>query len=99
MGWSPDGKQLATIGRDHVIRIYDPRNSTSPINEGVGPEGSRGARVVWLSNTHLVVSGFNRSVYTSVHVHVHTMYMCDGDTKPVCLCVSYSHSILILPFS
>ena len=34
MAWSPDGKQLATIGRDHVIRIYDPRNSTSPVNEG-----------------------------------------------------------------
>ena len=62
MAWSPDGKQLATIGRDHVIRIYEPRNSTSPINEGVGPEGSRGARVMWLSDTHLVVSGFNRSV-------------------------------------
>ena len=107
MAWSPDGKQLATIGRDHVIRIYDPRNSTSPINEGVGPEGSRGARVVWLSNTHLVVSGFNRSVYVHVQaMYVYTctcvmgrMYMCDGDTKSVCLRVSYSHSILILPFS
>ena len=60
MGWSPDGRKLATIARDHVIRIYDPRRSTSPVNEGVGPEGSRGARIVWLTNTHLVVTGFNR---------------------------------------
>ena len=60
MSWSPDGKLLATIARDHVIRIYDPRNSTSPVNEGVGPEGSRGARIVWLNNTHLAVSGFNK---------------------------------------
>jgi coronin-7 len=70
MAWSPDGKQLATIGRDHVIRIYDPRNSTSPINEGVGPEGSRGARVVWLSNTHLVVSGFNRTSCRTLSLYV-----------------------------
>ena len=48
------------LARDHVIRIYDPRNSTSPVNEGVGPEGSRGARIVWLNNTHLAVSGFNK---------------------------------------
>ena len=63
MAWSPDGKQLATIGRDHVIRIYDPRNSTSPVNEGAGPEGSRGARITWLSNTHLVVTGFDKLAY------------------------------------
>ena len=113
MAWSPDGKQLATIGRDHVIRIYNPRNSTSPINEGVGPEGSQGARVVWLSNTHLVVSGFNRSVYIYMYIQCMYiqcmymyilcmymyMYMCDGDTKSVCLRVSYSHSILMPPFS
>ena len=60
MGWSPDGRKLATIARDHVIRIYDPRSSTSPVNEGVGPEGSRGARIVWLTNTHLLVTGFNK---------------------------------------
>ncbi|CAI8048905.1 Coronin-7 [Geodia barretti] len=61
MSWSTDGKLLATIARDHVIRIYDPRNSTSPVNEGVGPEGSRGARIVWLNNTRLAMSGFNKS--------------------------------------
>ena len=60
MAWSPDGKQLATIAKDHVIRIYDPRNSTHPVVEGAGPKGSRGARIVWLNENHIVVSGFNK---------------------------------------
>jgi coronin-7 len=70
MSWSPDGRQLATIARDHVIRIYDPRSSTSPVNEGVGPEGSRGARIVWLSNTHLAVSGFNKTSARTISLYV-----------------------------
>ena len=60
MNWNPDGRLLATIAKDHIIRIYDPQSSTSPVNEGEGPEGSRGARIVWLNNTHLVVTGFNK---------------------------------------
>ena len=70
MAWSPDGKQLATIGRDHVIRIYDPRNSTSPVNEGAGPEGSRGAHITWLSNTHLVVTGFDKLASNSLYIYL-----------------------------
>lgn len=61
MAWGPDGKHLATISKDHVIRIYDPRSSTHPVKEGAGPEGSRGARIVWLDDNHLVVSGFSKT--------------------------------------
>ncbi len=60
MAWSPDGTRLATIGKDHMIRIYEPRSSTHPTGEGAGPSGSRGARIVWVDDEHLVVSGFNR---------------------------------------
>ena len=28
--------------------------------EGVGTQGSRGARVVWVSHDHIVVSGFSK---------------------------------------
>lgn len=31
MCWSRDGKLLATFGKDHSIRVYDPRKSTAPI--------------------------------------------------------------------
>ncbi|XP_005744419.1 coronin-7-like isoform X4 [Pundamilia nyererei] len=60
MAWSPDGKLLATVCKDGKVRIYDPRKSTSPVQEGPGPEGHRGARVVWVCDgKYLMVSGFD----------------------------------------
>uniref|UniRef100_A0A669B8Q6 Coronin n=1 Tax=Oreochromis niloticus TaxID=8128 RepID=A0A669B8Q6_ORENI len=60
MAWSPDGKLLATVCKDGKVRIYDPRKSTSPLQEGPGPEGHRGARVVWVCDgKYLLVSGFD----------------------------------------
>ena len=64
LAWSPDGKQLATLCKDHVLRLYTPRSSTSPTAEGNGPEGSRGARIVWLDDTTLAVSGFDKYLPT-----------------------------------
>ena len=32
LSWSPDGSCLASVGKDHVIRIYKPRESTAPIS-------------------------------------------------------------------
>ncbi|KAM4535896.1 coronin-7-like isoform 1-T1 [Fundulus diaphanus] len=63
MAWSPDGKLLATVCKDGKVRIYDPRKSPAPVQEGPGPEGHRGARLVWVCDgKHLLVSGFdNRS--------------------------------------
>ncbi|KAM9392654.1 coronin-7 [Pholidichthys leucotaenia] len=60
MAWSPDGKLLATVCKDGKVRIYDPRKSTTPMHEGPGPEGHRGARVVWVCDgKYLLVSGFD----------------------------------------
>ena len=30
------------------------------LQEGVGPTGSRGARIIWVDSDHIVISGFNR---------------------------------------
>ena len=60
MAWSPDGTKLATFSKDHVLRIFDPRSKLSSIVEGRGPEGNRGARLVWLDNSVIAVSCFNK---------------------------------------
>lgn len=68
--WSPDGKYIATVCKDGKIRIYEPRASPEPIKEGVGPDGSRGARVVWALNMkYLVVSGFAKTSARTVSVY------------------------------
>uniref|UniRef100_A0A8C5NW65 Coronin n=1 Tax=Jaculus jaculus TaxID=51337 RepID=A0A8C5NW65_JACJA len=56
LSWSPDGQQLATVCKDGRVRIYEPRRNP----EGAGPEGARGARVVWVCDGRcLLVSGFD----------------------------------------
>ncbi|KAL5012879.1 hypothetical protein ScPMuIL_011430 [Solemya velum] len=60
-GWSPCGQKLATICKDGLIRVFDPRQSTEPLDQGSAPGGSRGARLVWvLDGQYLFVSGFDR---------------------------------------
>ncbi|XP_061848120.1 coronin-7 isoform X2 [Colius striatus] len=60
MAWSPDGMKLATVSKDGRLRLYEPRRSLQPLQEGPGPEGGRGARLVWVcSGDFLLVSGFD----------------------------------------
>ncbi|XP_067859174.1 coronin-7 [Heptranchias perlo] len=60
LSWSPSGQQLATVSKDGKVRVYDPRRSVNPVQEGPGPAGSRGARILWVSDArYLLVSGFD----------------------------------------
>ncbi|XP_062954891.1 coronin-7 isoform X2 [Cynocephalus volans] len=60
LAWSPDGQQLATVCKDGCVRVYEPRSGPEPLKEGPGPEGGRGARIVWVCNgCCLLVSGFD----------------------------------------
>ncbi|NXO51062.1 CORO7 protein, partial [Aramus guarauna] len=60
LAWNPDGKKLATVSKDGRLRLYEPRRSSQPQQEGPGPEGSRGARLVWVcGGDYLLVSGFD----------------------------------------
>lgn len=59
--WSPCGNQCASVCKDGKIRLYQPRKSDVPIREGKGPEGNRGARIVWaLDGRYLVTTGFDK---------------------------------------
>ncbi|XP_071461928.1 coronin-7 isoform X3 [Marmota flaviventris] len=61
LAWSPDGQQLATVCKDGHVRVYEPRSGPEPLQEGPGPEGGRGARIVWVCDGRcLLVSGFDR---------------------------------------
>ncbi|XP_005391355.1 PREDICTED: coronin-7 isoform X3 [Chinchilla lanigera] len=60
LAWSPDGQQLATVCKDGYVRVYEPRRGPEPLQEGPGPEGGRGARIVWVCDgCCLLVSGFD----------------------------------------
>ncbi|KAH0632106.1 hypothetical protein JD844_020169 [Phrynosoma platyrhinos] len=60
LAWSPDGRRLATVSKDSKVRVYEPRLASDPLQEGPGPEGSRGARVVWVCGGKcLLISGFD----------------------------------------
>ncbi|XP_040853583.1 coronin-7 [Ochotona curzoniae] len=60
LAWSPDGQQLATVCKDGRVRVYEPLRGPEPLQEGPGPEGARGARIVWVCDGRcLLVSGFD----------------------------------------
>ncbi|XP_075942074.1 coronin-7 isoform X1 [Anarhichas minor] len=95
MAWSPDGKLLATVCKDGKVRIYDPRKSTAPVQEGPGPEGHRGARVVWVcEGKYLLVSGFD-----SRSERILSLYSADSVSSGAIACTSIDTSpSTLIPF-
>ncbi|CAG4960655.1 unnamed protein product [Colias eurytheme] len=80
LDWSLYGEYLATVCKDGLIRVYNPRVSSEPIRSGGGVLGSRGARIVWaLGDTHLVVTGFDRVSERQI-----LLYRADSLSAPVC---------------
>ncbi|XP_019515820.1 PREDICTED: coronin-7 isoform X1 [Hipposideros armiger] len=60
LAWNPNGQQLATVCKDGRLRVYEPRSDPKPLQEGPGPEGARGARIVWVCDGQcLLVTGFD----------------------------------------
>ncbi|XP_051905594.1 coronin-7-like isoform X1 [Hippocampus zosterae] len=95
MAWSPDGKQLVTVCKDGKIRVYDPRKSDAPVQEGPGPDGHRGARVVWVcEGKYLLVSGFNSSSERALYLYS-AASLSSGVVASVCVDVSPS---TLIPF-
>ena len=95
LSWSLDGRKCATVCKDRKIRIYDPRKSVTPVIEGAGPEGSRGARSVWAcDDQYLVISGFDKASGRTVFVYDSTdltapLHTVEIDTSPSILTLHY----------
>ncbi|XP_070143993.1 coronin-7 isoform X1 [Drosophila kikkawai] len=68
--WSPCGRLGATVCKDGKIRVYNPRKSETPIREGNGPVGSRGARITWaLDGQYIVCTGFDKVSERQISVY------------------------------
>ncbi len=94
MSWSPCGRYLATFSKDGTLGLYEPQNSTHPIQEGCGPEGRRGGRVVWLETEHIVVCGFNKTSIRTL-----SLYSKSDLSKPMSvISLSVSPAILMPTF-
>lgn len=61
MAWSPCGQKIAAATRGSTLAIYEPHEGLTPIAQGKGPGGTRGARLVWaLDGQYLAVMGFDK---------------------------------------
>jgi len=70
MAWSQCGRFLATVCRDGKVRIYDPRNGSSPVREGGDIVAKKGARIVWaLDGKYIIVSGFTRQSERQIEIY------------------------------
>jgi coronin-7 len=50
-----------SVCRDGRVRLYSPRQSPQPLQDGPAPQGTRAARVVWACADHyLVVSAMDK---------------------------------------
>ena len=65
MCWNQDGSRLATFSKDQVLALYDPRSPGPPVCQGKLDIGGRGARLVWLEDKVIALSGFNRFANSS----------------------------------
>lgn len=90
LAWSPNGKYLATCCKDQRVRIYEPRVSNQPKQVGAGPEGARGARVLWACDgKYLIISGFDSRSERQLTLHS-TENLSQGPITTISLDVSPS---------
>ncbi|XP_075755208.1 coronin-7 isoform X2 [Pelodiscus sinensis] len=103
LAWSPDGQRLATVSKDSRVRVYAPRRSPEPEQEGPGPEGGRGARLVWVcGGRYLLVSGFDSrserqlALYDAAGLAAGPLAVVSTDVAPSTLIPSYDPDTSVL---
>ncbi|CAD7091004.1 unnamed protein product [Hermetia illucens] len=92
--WSPCGVFGATVCKDGKIRIFNPRKSENPIREGIGPAGTRGARITWaIEGQYLVVTGFDK--VSERQISIYDAHKLNSPLNTVSLDVSPA---ILIPF-
>ncbi|KAM3827017.1 coronin-7-like isoform 3-T3 [Vipera latastei] len=95
LAWSPDGCCLATASKDGKVRVYEPRQAAQPLQDGPGPKGGRGARVVWVcGGKYLLVSGFDSRSERQLSLH-QAEALAAGPLATISLDISPS---ILIPF-
>jgi len=70
IAWSQCGRFIASSCKDGMVRIYNPRQSSSPVLEGGGVIPKKGSRIVWTNDGEfLVVTGFGRQSERTISVY------------------------------
>jgi coronin-1B/1C/6 len=58
--WNRNGSQVATISKDHMVRIFDPREGKS-VQEAKGFEGTKKSSCLWTKQGKVFCVGFSRT--------------------------------------
>ncbi|XP_018024017.1 coronin-7 [Hyalella azteca] len=70
MSWSPCGVYLATLARDGLVRVLDPRKSGGACREGPSHQGVRGGRILWANDGNFIITcGASKSSQREVCVY------------------------------
>ncbi|XP_074866458.1 coronin-7 isoform X2 [Carettochelys insculpta] len=103
LAWSPDGQKLATVSKDGRVRVYVPRQSPEPQQDGPGPEGMRGARLLWVcGGRYLLVSGFDSrserqlSLYDAAALAAGPLAVVGTDVSPSILIPFYDQDTSVV---
>lgn len=62
LDWNATGTMLSCTTKDHLLHVFDPRNTSGSGNLSVAAhEGLKTHKAVWLDSEHLATTGFSKS--------------------------------------
>uniref|UniRef100_A0A915D2L2 Coronin n=1 Tax=Ditylenchus dipsaci TaxID=166011 RepID=A0A915D2L2_9BILA len=104
LAWSADGLKLASVGRDCMLKVFEPQlGADCCVCERKVLESSRGARVLFVCEDSIIlVVGFSRqsnrqcALYRTADLHQLVNETIDTSTQPLIPVYDYDTSVLFL---
>ncbi|CAB3401763.1 unnamed protein product [Caenorhabditis bovis] len=103
--WSADGRRLASVGKDAMVRVHEPTTSSECVVERKVLESTRAARVLFACDDRLlIVVGMTKSSQRQVQMYDATMpdfrhiytQIIDSATQPLVPHYDYDSNVLFL---